>query len=372
MEDTLKKIIGKLEQSLLKSMEANSGMPFQAAFSYSFIDPGNTPDIQLKTLGDPLAGVNAVLQLICRYPDVHYFYDPDYLCRYLEHYTRKGYEELLMESVRHSPMAYTLHLLHRVINDTGNPCSQACRALLAKIAENTSYAPSIRQDAAERITHIHEQERPLAVSPSNYRIITLTEAIGRFDLETLFYRDGSWGELKDVCNVPPPVILFEGDTVFEDDLNISRIRHYLYQSDSPQPFTDFQKLCAGESSQESRIIIVNGNLSAKKLHMNGIDALFVFGNLHCDKFYFYEATMAYVEKDLHAEQAVLGSALSEDECFLEEKGAAAACVKGSIYAPRVQTWFMRLGHLNWAEGSGKEFAEDETLPHEKHLTDNIW
>lgn len=361
MEENLKRIIDKLEKSLQQSAEDND-IRFQLAFSYSFLDPENTPDRQLKTLEAPLEGVAAVLQLLERYPDIYYFYEPDYLRLYLEHYYGKGYEQLLLQSVRHNPMAYTLHLLHRVINDKDNTHSADARELLAHVAQNSQYPQAIRQDAAERIAHIEEQERPLVVKPANYQIISLDEAITRFDLEKIYYRDGKHDSLADTVDPALKVIMFEGNTEFVDDLK-----------ERTAPVSDFQKLIYSDGvKRRSRIIIVNGNLNACKVDVRNISCLFVFGNMECEKISFYESRPAFIQGNLTASQAILGVADTDDAGYEEERGRNCACVQGQVYAPRVQTWYMRLGHLNWTPGSGKEFAEDEVLNHNDHFKDAIW
>jgi hypothetical protein len=142
--------------------------------------------------------------------------------------------------------------------------------------------------------------------------------------------------------------------------------------------TGFEKLIYGEHAvlyggqSSGRIIIVNGHLKAKVINMAGIDCLFVFGNLSCEKIYFHEAKPAFIRGDLHASKAILAQGDNDDDCALEHRGKNNVCVQGTAYAPRVQTWYMRLGHLNWAAGSGEEFAEDEKLEHWDHLNDKIW
>ncbi|HEU4497564.1 MAG TPA: hypothetical protein VFR70_10975 [Flavobacterium sp.] len=162
MEEKLKQIIAKLEKSLQESAEGND-IRFHLAFSYSFLDQENTPDRQLKSLEAPLEGVAAILQLMERYPDIYYFYEPNYLCFYLEHYCGQGYEQLLLQSVRHNPITYTIYLLERIMYDKGNPHCADARELLAYIAKKSKYPEAIRQDAAKCIARIEEQENSIFI-----------------------------------------------------------------------------------------------------------------------------------------------------------------------------------------------------------------
>lgn len=153
MEPMLQSIIEKLENSLQRSSNGNDAV-FQSVFSYSFIAPDNTPDRELKRLKNPLEGVDAVLKLLEKYPDIYYFYEPDYLCMYLEHLYGNGYEELLFQSVQRRPFPYTLHLLHRVINDHENPHGHLAFELMKYVADHENYPAEIRTDARERVDSI--------------------------------------------------------------------------------------------------------------------------------------------------------------------------------------------------------------------------
>lgn len=375
--EKLQQIISKLERSLLKAQETNNDMLFQTAFSYSFIDPENTPDRQLKTLEDPLEGLAAMLELIERFPDNHYFYEPDYLGLYFEHYRGKGYEELLLQSVERCPIAYTLHLLHGVINDTTGPHYAAARSLLNRIAQGEKYPAVIRADAAERVAHIEEQERPLDLKNVQCQIVSLQDAILRFDLENIYLREEDKQSAFDPDTLAdtyadPLVIVFEGDTELKEDIRLSSDMLRSLSEFGTPPVSDFHKLLLGNHAYQNRILIINGNLTVPIIDMRNIDCLFVFGNVECEKITFYEHHTTWIKGNLSASRAILGCADSDDDGFLEEKGARAARVSGAAFAPRVQTWYMRLSHLNWAAGSGDEFAEDEELEPEQHLTDSIW
>ncbi len=84
--------------------------------------------------------------------------------------------------------------------------------------------------------------------------------------------------------------------------------------------------------------------------------------------------LAWITGDLVASRAVLATAHHDDPDRADYGGRSYACVQGSVQAPRVQTWFMHLGHLNWREGSGAELREDEVYAGREHLwkTDPVW
>lgn len=209
--------------------------------------------------------------------------------------------------------------------------------------------------------------------PRNHRVVPLHAAIAEFDLETPFRRNGGFDTLEttfgdDNYDHRRQALVFDGDTRFDQDFDAyeTRLVRSGLHSGTLTPFEELlEQVC---------IVVVNGSLQAGRITVNECRALFVFGDVRCDRFEFWEFDLAWIAGDLHAHQAVLAAAGHDDAWRAERVGRDYACVRGSMFSPRVQTWFMHLGHLRWREDSGDEVREDVEYEGREHLwkTDPIW
>ena len=209
--------------------------------------------------------------------------------------------------------------------------------------------------------------------PDNHRIVPLQAAIVEFELETPFRRNGDFDTLEETFEGSyfdgrRQALVFDGDTRFEQafDADGAEAKRCGLQPGAPTPFEELlEQVC---------IVVVNGNLQAGRIDTRTCRALFVFGDVRCERFEFWEFDLAWIAGDLHAHQAVLATGNQDDAWRAEAVGRDYACVQGSVFSPRVQTWFMHLGHLRWREGSGDEVREDVEFEGREHLwkTDPVW
>lgn len=89
-----------------------------------FLDPAYDITYELEKLEKPFEAVEPILRLIERSPDIDYG-GPGPFGTFLELFYRKGsgmnYEDLLIESLKRKPTAYTIFLLDRICRDKSNP-----------------------------------------------------------------------------------------------------------------------------------------------------------------------------------------------------------------------------------------------------------
>jgi hypothetical protein len=204
--------------------------------------------------------------------------------------------------------------------------------------------------------------------PAHHRLIPLHAAIAEFDLEALVpigkvsgmeSLHSHFGDRED-----PLALVFDGDTRWDEEF---RPRN----ADWRESDGALEALV-----QRASIVVVHGDLRARRIDASPgtCRALFVLGDVHCETMGFWEHHLVHIGGDLHASCAVLATAGKSDGYYADRIAPGWACVRGSAHAPRVQTWFMHLGHLRWREGSGAEFREDVEYEDQDHLwkTDPIW
>ncbi len=94
-------------------------------------------------------GFNAVeplIKLMERYPLAD-FGAPGAIVHFVEKYYRKGYEDILYQSVKRSPSMHTIWMLNRICNDKNSP--DKFRKLLAETAERNDIDDVIAKSAKE-------------------------------------------------------------------------------------------------------------------------------------------------------------------------------------------------------------------------------
>ncbi|WP_031301444.1 hypothetical protein [Sphingobacterium paucimobilis] len=144
MTEQIRSIIDRLETYIKKAEETGN--------KYDFIDPAYEATDELDELENNFDAVEPIFLLIERSPDID-FGGPGPLGSFLENYYKKGYEESLLASIERKPTEYTLHLLHRLINDRNNPNFQTYLDLMKKISLSNEYPENIIEDAKDSLTY---------------------------------------------------------------------------------------------------------------------------------------------------------------------------------------------------------------------------
>lgn len=144
MREQIKKNIDQLEGYIKKAQETGDG--------YEFIDPAYEIMDELEETENNFEAVEPILQLIERSPYIDYG-GPGPLGSFLEGHYKKGYEELLLKSIERKPTEYTLHLLHRLINDKDSPNHQSYLGLMKKVSLSKEYPENIIENAKDSLAY---------------------------------------------------------------------------------------------------------------------------------------------------------------------------------------------------------------------------
>jgi len=138
MKAQIIEIIKRLEEFVNKAKETGD--------KYDFIDPAYEVTDELNVMENNFDAIEPILLLIERSPDIDYG-GPGPLGSFLENHYKKGYEELLLNSIERKPTEFTLHLLHRLINDKKNPNHQSYLDIMKKISLSNEYPENIIENA---------------------------------------------------------------------------------------------------------------------------------------------------------------------------------------------------------------------------------
>lgn len=90
--------------------------------------------------------VKNILELMEENPYLDYGC-PGPIVHYMEKYYGNGYEQLLYESVKRKPIAHTLWMLHRIINDVQGEEKESYINLIKETANNADLPDDIRSEA---------------------------------------------------------------------------------------------------------------------------------------------------------------------------------------------------------------------------------
>ena len=93
---------------------------------------------------NPFELVAPILEIIESNPDID-FGTPGDLVHFVEKFYKKGYEELLLKSVRKSPTMYNIWMLHRCYIDEDNPLHSKFVLLIKEIKEDESVSSKIKK-----------------------------------------------------------------------------------------------------------------------------------------------------------------------------------------------------------------------------------
>lgn len=93
---------------------------------------------------NPFELVAPILEIIESNPDID-FGTPGDLVHFVEKFYKKGYEELLLKSVRKNPTMYNIWMLHRCYIDEDNPLHSKFVLLIKEIKEDESVSSKIKK-----------------------------------------------------------------------------------------------------------------------------------------------------------------------------------------------------------------------------------
>ena len=93
---------------------------------------------------NPFELVAPILEIIESNPDID-FGTPGDLVHFVEKFYKKGYEELLLKSVRKSPTMHNIWMLHRCYIDEDNPLHSKFALLIKEIKEDKSVSSKIKK-----------------------------------------------------------------------------------------------------------------------------------------------------------------------------------------------------------------------------------
>lgn len=93
---------------------------------------------------NPFELVAPILEIIESNPDID-FGTPGDLVHFVEKFYKKGYEELLLKSVRKNPTMHNIWMLHRCYIDEDNPLHSKFAFLIKEIKEDESVPSKIKK-----------------------------------------------------------------------------------------------------------------------------------------------------------------------------------------------------------------------------------
>ena len=93
---------------------------------------------------NPFELVAPILEIIESNPDID-FGTPGDLVHFVEKFYKKGYEELLLKSVRKNPTMHNIWMLHRCYIDEDNPLHSKFSLLIKEIKEDKSVSSKVKK-----------------------------------------------------------------------------------------------------------------------------------------------------------------------------------------------------------------------------------
>jgi hypothetical protein len=102
--------------------------------------------MELEMQGVGIEAVAPLLQLIERHP-MDDFGAPGAIVYFVERFYKKGYEELLVESVKRRPTMHTVWMLNRVMNGSENKDNYI--AILNEIINSSNVEEEIKDEVRE-------------------------------------------------------------------------------------------------------------------------------------------------------------------------------------------------------------------------------
>lgn len=99
-------------EEVVKELENNIG-----SNDFEFVMKKNIMELEIQNVG--IEAVVPLLQLMERHP-LNDFGAPGAIVHFVERFYKKGYEELLIESIKRRPSMHTVWMLNRIINGSEN------------------------------------------------------------------------------------------------------------------------------------------------------------------------------------------------------------------------------------------------------------
>ena len=93
---------------------------------------------------NPFELVAPILEIIESNPDID-FGTPGDLVHFVEKFYKKGYEKLLLKSVRKNPTMHNIWMLHRCYIDEDNPLHSKFVLLIKEIKEDESVSSKVKK-----------------------------------------------------------------------------------------------------------------------------------------------------------------------------------------------------------------------------------
>lgn len=97
----------------------------------------------MMQLTNPGELVESILDIIGSNPTVDFGTSGD-LVHYVECFYKKGYEELLIASVRKNPTSHNIWMVHRCYSDFNNPLHDRFADLIRELRENANISDEIK------------------------------------------------------------------------------------------------------------------------------------------------------------------------------------------------------------------------------------
>jgi len=144
MKEQIKNIISKLEKHIQEAYNADD----EDDFTESLCEIRD----ELEETKNNFEAIEPILQLIECNEDIEYG-GPGPLAHFMESYYKNGYEEQLIKSIERKPTEYTLHLLHRLINNEDDPNHKKYLAIMRNISLNKEYSENIIEEAKDSLTY---------------------------------------------------------------------------------------------------------------------------------------------------------------------------------------------------------------------------
>lgn len=102
----------------------------------------------MMQLPDAFELVEPILEIIGTNPTTD-FGMPGELVHFVESFYKKGYEELLIASVKKNPTPHNIWMVHRCYNDINNPMREKFKALIMELKEDSSVSQEIKAEIDE-------------------------------------------------------------------------------------------------------------------------------------------------------------------------------------------------------------------------------
>ena len=144
MKEQIKNIISKLEKHIENADNIED--------EDDFIEYLGEIRDELEETEDNFQAIEPILKLIESNEDIEYG-GPGPLAHFMESFYQKGYEDQLIKSLERKPTEYTLHLLHRIINNRDDPNHKKYLGLMKTISLNNQYPENIIEEAKDSLTY---------------------------------------------------------------------------------------------------------------------------------------------------------------------------------------------------------------------------